>query len=70
MPYDPYALTLAQDDRDRQIARATQHRLARWHRAEVGRRPVLRSVGRLLVRLGHALDGDVDPSALRPARSR
>jgi hypothetical protein len=70
MPYDPYALILAQRERDRQIAHATEHRLARWHRVEVGRRPLLRPVGRLLVRVGHALDGDVDPSLMQPARSR
>jgi hypothetical protein len=70
MPYDPYALILAQRDRDRQIDSAAEHRRHMWHRASVARRPVLRPVGRLFVRLGHALGGDVEPTAFQPARTR
>jgi hypothetical protein len=70
MPYDPYALILAQRERDRQIDRAAEHRRHMWHRASVARRPILRAVGRLFVRLGNALGGDVEPAAFQPARTR
>ncbi len=70
MPYDPYALILAQQQREEQIAHAAEHRLGQAARARLHRRPVLRHVGRLLVRVGHALGADADPSTLQPARSR
>jgi hypothetical protein len=70
MPYDPYALIVAQRERDQQIERAAEHRRHVWHHAPVARRPILRPVGRLFVRLGHALGGDAEPPTLQPARSR
>ena len=70
MPYDPYALIVAQRERDQQVERAAEHRRHMWYRASAARRPMLRPLGRLFVRLGHALGGDVDANALQPARSR
>jgi len=70
MPYDMYALILAQREHDRQIERAAEHRRHIWHRAPVARRPVLWPLGRLFVRLGRALGGEVDANTLQPARSR
>lgn len=73
MSYDQYALIVAQQRRDQQIAHATEHRLAmhgRMSAARTGRRSVLRPVGLVLVRLGHALGGEPEPSTLQPARSR
>ena len=70
MSYDPYPLILAQRDRDRQIARAAEHRRHLWDRASVARDPFLRPIGRLLVRMGNALGADTEPTLFQPARPR
>ena len=49
-------------------AEATQHRLGRAARAHEGR-GIRRTVGRSLIRLGHALAAEPEPT-LRPASPR
>ena len=70
MSYDPYALIRAQQHREEQLAHAAEHRLGQAARARMHRRPLLRHVGRLFVRVGRALGGDAEPASLQPARSR
>ncbi len=70
MSYDTYALIRAQQHREEQLAHAAEHRFGQAARARVQRRPVLRHVGRLFVRVGRALGADPEPTALQPARSR
>jgi hypothetical protein len=81
----PIALALAHEMRARQIREADDDRRAAEHRraailaaqvnAQPGararrpRNPVLRGVGRSLIRLGRALAAEPDPT-LRPARPR
>jgi len=62
------ALRLAQEHRQRQIAEAAEHRLGRTSR-RAERSSVRRSVGRSLIRLGHALAAEPEPT-LQPARPR
>lgn len=60
-------LRLAQEHRARQIAEAAEHRLGRTGSANP--RSVRRSVGRSLIRLGHTLAAEPEPT-LQPARPR
>jgi len=72
MSYEHYALILTQEHRERQMAEAAEHKLGISGRPVRGRRPMLRPVGRLFVRLGHAMgaDGEPDQTTLQPSRSR
>ena len=70
MSYDMYALILAQQQRELQIAHAAEHRLGQAAKARAEARPLLRPVGRLFIRVGRALGADTDAAALQPARSR
>jgi len=63
------ALRLAQEHRQRQIAEAAEHRLGRSARTSADRSSVRRSVGRSLIRLGHALAAEPEPT-LQPVRPR
>lgn len=60
---------LAHQQRFDQLREAAEHRLGRSARRDLVGRSVRRSVGRSLIRLGHALAPDHDP-ALQPARPR
>jgi hypothetical protein len=62
-------LRLAQEHRQRQIAEAAEHRLGRLARDAADRGSVRRTVGRSLIRLGHALAAEPEPTLL-PARPR
>ena len=63
------ALRLAQEHRQRQIAEAAEHRLGRVARRDAERSSIRRTVGRSLIRLGHALAAEPEPT-LQPARPR
>jgi len=62
-------LRLVQEHRARQIAEAAEHRLGRTARRDAERNSVRRTVGRSLIRLGHALAAEPEPT-LQPARPR
>jgi hypothetical protein len=62
-------LRLAQEHRARQIAEAAEHRLGLVARAQADRSSVRRTVGRSLIRLGHALAAEPEPT-LQPVRPR
>lgn len=62
-------LRLAQEHRARQIAEAAEHRLGMLSRPDADRSSVRRTVGRSLIRLGHALASEPEPT-LQPARPR
>jgi hypothetical protein len=63
------ALRLAQEHRQRQIAEATEHRLGRHARGVADRGSIRRFVGRSLIRAGHALAAEPEPT-LQPVRPR
>ena len=62
-------LRLVHELRTRQIAEATEHRLGRIARSDTDRGSIRRTVGRSLIRLGHALAAEPE-STLQPARPR
>jgi hypothetical protein len=70
MSYDKYALIHAQQLRERQMADAADHRLARLSRIRAARRSRLRPVGQALVRLGHALGAEPEAALVKSDRSR
>ena len=64
-----HRLWLINEERDRRIAEATEHQLGRTARGDVATSSFRRTVGRSLIRLGHALAAEPEPT-LQPARPR
>ena len=62
-------LRLVHELRARQIAEAAEHRLGLTARSDADRGSIRRTVGRSLIRLGHALAAEPE-STLQPARPR
>ena len=62
-------LSLIHADHAQRREAAARHRLGRAARAHGPRNPLRRSIGRSLIRLGHALAAEPEP-ALLPARPR
>jgi hypothetical protein len=64
-----HRLWLVNQDHARRIGEAAEHRLGRTARHHARGSSIRRSVGRSLIRLGHALAAEPDPM-LQPARPR
>ena len=69
MHHTHIGLQLAQEHRARQVAEAAEHRLGLTARKDAARSSIRRSVGRSLIRLGHDLAAEPEPT-LQPARPR